>query len=326
MHRLKLTLAAAVLAVAAGPQAMAQDNVVRAAVQQTGTVMWELDTIKRNGLDTANGFTLEISGLASGDATRVALLAGEADVMVTDWPSVSELRALGEDVTFIPYSLTVGALMVAPDSPIDDVGDLEGKRLGVAGGEQDKSWLLIRALALKDYDLDLTREAEAVFGAPPLLSEELRAGRIDAVLTYWHFAARLNADGFKRVISLGDVLQRLGLEAPAPMLGYVFRESWANENPDLVQGFSAASAQAKQLLATSDEEWERLRELTRAENDAVLAALRDGYREGIPQSWGEDERAAAEQLFAIFSQVGGEQLVGPAPALQPGTFWAGVMF
>ena len=42
--------------------------------------------------------------------------------------------------------------------------------------------------------------------APPLLSEQLKLGRLDAVLTFWNFAARLDADGFVRVIDMADVM------------------------------------------------------------------------------------------------------------------------
>ena len=42
--------------------------VLRIAVLPVGTVNWELDTIRHHGLDTANGFTLEVQGVAGGAA------------------------------------------------------------------------------------------------------------------------------------------------------------------------------------------------------------------------------------------------------------------
>ena len=67
--------------------------------------------------------------------------------------------------------------------------------------------------------------------------------------------------------------------------------NWADEHPDLVQAFARASHAAKAIMDESDEEWERLRPLTRAEDDATLDALKRRYREGIVHSWGEQERA-----------------------------------
>ena len=56
---------------------------LRAAVLQSGTVNWELDTIKHYGLDTANGFDLQITGTAGNPASQIAFPAKQsvADLM-----------------------------------------------------------------------------------------------------------------------------------------------------------------------------------------------------------------------------------------------------
>ena len=66
------------------------------------------------------------------------------------------------------------------------------------------------------------------------------------------------------------------------MLGYVFDEGWANDHQSDVLAFVHASRKAKDILASSDTEWQRLRPLMKAADDATFAALRDGYRRGIP--------------------------------------------
>ena len=76
----------------------------------------------------------------------------------------------------------------------------------------------------------------------------------------------------------------------------------------------------------SDEEWERLRPLTRAEDDATLAAFKRRYREGIVRRWGDQERQAAAKLYRVLAELGGEELVGSSPALVDGTFWPGVRY
>ena len=299
---------------------------VRIGVLQFGTVNWELDVVKHHQLDAKEGFTLEIQGFASNDAADVALMGGAVDGIVEDWLWVSRQRSQGAALTFIPYSSSVGALMVAAGSGIEDLGDLEGKRIGVAGGPLDKGWILIQGLAQNDYGIDLASQAEPVYGAPPLLTEKLRSGELDAVLNYWHFAARLEADGYQRLIGVAEAQEALGVPADTPQLGYIFHEDWANRNGELVEAFAEASRQAKQIMLESEDEWQRLRPLTRAENDATLAALKERYREGVVQRWGEDERQAAADLYAVLAQLGGEQLVGKSPTLAEGTFWAGVTY
>lgn len=295
---------------------------VRIGVLKFGTVSWELDTIRHHGFDTQNGIDLDIAYFAGEDATNVAMLAGDTDIIVTDWLWVSRQRAAGGDVTLVPYSSAVGAIMVKEASPIREPTDLTGRTIGVAGGPIDKSWLLLQAFFQRDHAIDLARQNEIVFGAPPLLSEKAMQGELDAVLNFWHFCARLEAHGFRRLIGANDAALALGAKGPVAALGYVFHDAWANENPSVVEAFVRASAQAKKLLATSDAEWLRLAPLVKAEG-AELEKLRDRYREGIPTRPIADEEADAAMLYRVLAQVGGEKLVGSSPEMAPGTFWRG---
>ena len=179
----------------------ASEPVVRVGVLKFGTVNWELKSMKHHGLDKANGFSLEIVPFAGGDATRIALMGGEVDIIVSDWLWVSRQRSDGRDFTFSPYSSSVGAIMVPGGSDLKNLGELRGKKIGVAGGPLDKSWLLLQGMAKQDFDMDLAGENEIVFGAPPLLAEKARDGELDAVLNYWHFCARLESVGFARLVS-----------------------------------------------------------------------------------------------------------------------------
>jgi NitT/TauT family transport system substrate-binding protein len=294
---------------------------IRVGVLKFGTVNWELDTIKHNQFDTANGIEVEVVYFAGEDATNVAMLAGDLDVIVSDWLWVSRQRSQGEDLTLAPYSTAVGAIMVKEDAPIRGIPDLAGKKIGVAGGPLDKSWLLIQGLARRDHKIDLTKEGEIVFGAPPLLFEKALSGELDAVLNFWHFCARLEANGFRRLIGADDAAKALGASGPVSALGYVFHDKWANENPEAAMGFVKASAEAKKLLAHSDAEWQRLAPIVRAEG-RELEVLRDRYREGIPKRPLAEEENDAAKLYEVLADLGGEKLVGEARQMAPGTFWA----
>lgn len=294
---------------------------IKVGVLKFGTVSWELDTVKHHGIDRANGIDLDVQNFAGEDATNVAMLAGDLDVIVSDWLWVSRQRSEGEALTLAPYSTAVGAIMVKQDSQARNLTDLAGKKIGVAGGPLDKSWLLIQGLARQDHQLDLAKEADVVYGAPPLLSEKALSGELDAVLNFWHFCARLEANGFRRLIGADDAAQALGASGPVSALGYVFREDWAERNRDVALRFVKASGQAKSLLASSDTEWQRLAPLVRAEG-RELEVLRDRYREGIPRRPVSEEERDAAKLYEVLSALGGEKLVGKAREMAPGTYWA----
>ena len=160
-------LAASIVATLPNTVQAAAENIgaLRLGVLGFGTVNWELDVIKSNGLDEERSFELFVEGFAGGQATKVALQGGAVDGIVSDWLWVSRQRAEGDNYVFIPYSSTVGALMTPPDSEIDGLDDLAGKKIGVAGGALDKSWLLIQAVAKERHGMDLANEVEAIFGA-----------------------------------------------------------------------------------------------------------------------------------------------------------------
>jgi NitT/TauT family transport system substrate-binding protein len=324
--RLLAFLIWAIAALSFGQNATAA-NKIKIAVLKFGTVSWALDTIHSNGLDKAEDIDLDIVPLASTQATTVGLQAGSVDIIATDWLWVSRERASGGNFTFSPFTTALGAIMVPPNSPIKTLSDLKGKRLGVAGGPLDKSWLLLVAYALRTANLDLRTETKQEYGAPPLLAERAREGELDAVLNFWPYAARLEADGFTQLIGVEDVVRELGAKGEVAMVGYVFNESWAKQNSEAIQGFLRAAAKADELLATSNEEWDRLKPVM-AENDpnfteATFEALRRRYREGIPERSVAENETDAKILYQFLRELGGEKLVGPGTELSPGTFWHG---
>jgi NitT/TauT family transport system substrate-binding protein len=296
---------------------------VRLAVQKTGTFAWELDVIHAHGLDRQANLAIEARELASPEAGKVALRGGSADVILSDWLWVSRERGLGARLTFYPYSSALGAVMVPNASPIRTLADLRGRKLAVAGGPIDKNWLLLRA-SMKQQGIDLKAEATIAYGAPPLLVEKTISGEMDATINYWNFCAMLEAKGFRRVAGVEDLLPALGARGRTAMIGYVFDEAWAGANSDAVARFIAITREAKEILATSDAEWERIAPLTGAPDAATLRAYRDRYREGIPRRSIADEEADARVLFGVLATIGGGELVGPAQQLDPGTFYRAI--
>src|SRR5437016_3237266 len=250
----KFTLIA-VLALAT-TSASAADR-IRLAVQRTGTLSWELDVLKAHGLDRKADLQIDALELATPEAGKIAIKGGSADMFLSDWLYVSRERSLGDNLLFYPSSSTLGAVMVPGRSPIKEIADLKGKKLAVAGGPLDKSWLLLQGLARRS-GVDLRRQATIVYGAPPLLTQKALQGENDATLTYWNFCAELEAKGFQRVLNTGDVMRSLGAKGAVAIVGYTFDGAWAGRNRAAVDRFLDAVRQAKEIMAASEAEWTRL--------------------------------------------------------------------
>src|SRR5215470_6526433 len=310
---------AAIITLAAQTSAMAEDR-IRLAVQRTGTLAWELDVIRTHGLDRKLDLAIETIELASTEAGKIALKGGSANLMLSDWLWVARERSLGDGLVFYPSSSTLGAVMAPAQSPIRAVADLKGRKLAVAGGPLDKSWLLLQAFARRS-GVDLKREATIVYGAPPLLSQKALQGESDATLTFWNFCADLESKGQRRAIGMDHVMKGLGAQGPVAIVGYTFDGAWAARNRSTVDRFLAATRQAKEILATSEDEWQRLAPRIRVTDPGALAIYRQRYGEGILRRPLAEEEADAQALYQVLAEVGGTELVGTARELAPGTFY-----
>jgi NitT/TauT family transport system substrate-binding protein len=311
-------VAALMLGLATSATAQDDPPKLKIAVQTSGTVNWEIRTIVENGFDRANGFELEVMDVAGSPAGQIAFLGGEADVIVSDWIWVARQRAEGRDMAIIPYSKAVGGLMVPADSPARTLEDLRGEQVGIAGGPVDKSWIILRALA-HEQGFDLAAETTQVFGAPPIIFKAGLDGEVAGVINFWHFMAMQQAAGMRVLVSVADASQALGLDPDVPLLGYVVQGEMVRDHPELVAGFARASRDAKDLLATDDAQWDLLRTTMNADSDAEFAALRDGWRDGIPAPEPVDEAEVA-RLLEVMAALGGAELVGNVTKLPEGVF------
>ena len=284
--------------------ALAEDEVsplpvLTLSVLQFGTPHWELDYLKRHGLDKANGFELRVRLVADLPASRLALSSASVDGAVSDLLWAQQRYEAGSAYRYVPFSSQIGEVLVDAESDIRTLADLRGKRIGVAGGPDGLGWLLLQRAAAAQ-GVELSREATVQYAAPPLLGQALRRGQLDALLTFWHFSARMRGEGGVRsAFRLADLASTLDLNPDLPILGYLFPDAWAEAHPGLLRRFCGALRQTKQQLASDPAQWQAIRPLMRAESDAVFAALRKSFIEGIPQPLDEARIAALQQLLIL---------------------------
>ena len=280
-------------------------------VLQFGTAHWELDHLQRAGLDRAEGFALDVRLVANLPASRLAVSSGDVEGAVADLLWAQARYEAGDPYVYLPFSSQIGDILVPPGSSVREVGDLIGQRIGVAGGPDSKGWILLQKVAERE-GIDLDRQASVQYAAPPLLSQALKRGQVDVLITYWHFAARLRAEGEARTaFRMADLLAALDFDRDLPVLGYVFRADWARDNADLLARFDRA------LTAASSEAWQAIRPLMRAEDDATFEQLRSGFVEGTPQALTRERIRNLQRLLAL-TGTDQERVMPPELFFRPG--------
>ena len=296
-------------------------STIKIAVLKYGSVNWEYNVIKHHELDKKNNINLQKVEVTNKDASAVAFLSKSVDIFVTDWIWVSKQRNKGNLVSFFPYSSSAGGLMIKKNENINSLLDLKNKKIGVAGGSLDKSWLFLRAYVIKKYEKDPLTFFKTSFAAPPLINGLLRNNQLDAGYNYWNYTARLEALGYVELLTLNDILPYIGIKGELPLIGYVFRDNFFQQNKITLNGFISASNEAREILKTSNSEWQRISKMTGANSQLMLEKIRDSFRKGIPSDNHKLMEKNIRNAYDVLSQIGGEDLVGSSSSLSPGTYW-----
>ena len=302
-------------------RATPEDAAIRVGVLQFGTMNWEMDVIRRHQLAEKQGLKLETVPLASVQALLTALQGGAVDVIVGDWIWAARQRQLNRSYSFVPYSTMAASVIVAPDSGITNFEQLRHKRIGVAGGPVNKSWILYRAFARRQYGMDLMKDTEIKFAAPPILNALMLKGELDAVINFWHFSSELVGRGLTPILNMEELLIAFDIKGEVPLLGWLFHTDWALENRDRLNQFLATSQAARELMLRSDAEWEAIEPMQQIKSVSLRRQLRDDYRAGIPGEFSRQQVTASRQLFNLLREEGGEQVVGSIEQLPDDLFW-----
>jgi NitT/TauT family transport system substrate-binding protein len=214
--------------------------------------------------------------------------------------------------------------MVDPAAGINSVADLKGKTLAVSGSPVDKSYVILAAEYNKLTGGNLTEDASAKFGAPPLVNELITGGQAQAALNLWNWNSRAKLAGKTELVSVAAMLADLGVSETPPLLGWTFFDDFARAKKKELKAFLDASFETKEAMLTDDSVWDKIRDVMNVgDDDALFKQLRDDYRAGIVTKYASSAMKPAEQAFELMAQYGGADVVGNSTGLENGTFYKG---
>lgn len=144
-------------------------------------------------------------------------------------------------------------LIASGDSEIEDITDLEGKRMA----SPTLSGVINMAVRYWAQEEGLDPDSiDAVQVPPPNHPDQLNGGQVDAVQALEPFATQLLSQDHK---SLGNPFAAIRL--PLATNFWVANGEWADNNPDAVEGFNDALEDAKDFIEESDENEAQAREV-----------------------------------------------------------------
>ena len=304
--------------------------VMRARFEHNGSPRYMLYTIKRLGLDHEHGFHLDVElvsdELEGGMETVEARLQdGDADLIDIDYISTARERAEGAPIVAIhPYGRTVGGLVAPDDTDIEGLTDLPGHRIGVVR-RLDKNWILVRAACREYHGFDPDEETTPVeAGSKVGLTELLHDGEVDAVLQFWPIVPEITERGpYHEVFPVADLVQRLSeTDNRLPVSTFLTSEAFLAGNPATVEAFRGAYRDVVDRLLEDDELWDDIGEkLMTYDDQAIVRAVRDGWRDMVVKDWDDETIAGMERLFEYLLDVAGPEALGvdaiPGETFQP---------
>lgn len=207
------------------------------------------------GFFAAQGLQVELTKMESSNQALESLVAGRVDAtaivaleaalaLEANTPGqfrITEMSAAGKDTR-------VHRIMVTPDSDIQSLAQLKGKRVGTFPGSQ---MMVFLKLILGQY-FDADREVEIIQLKPPLQPQALESGQVDALFCLEPTGTLLEARGLGRAISVNPLYEYI--MQPFPTAVGLVSSRLVRDNPDVVDKITAALRAAHEYLRSHPEE------------------------------------------------------------------------
>jgi NitT/TauT family transport system substrate-binding protein len=289
--------AAAAPAVKAAPRAA-----VKVRYGGTGTneeIAWRI--AGQQGYFAKHGIDYESVPFAGPEAVPTALQGSAVDGSTAGLATMVQLRSQGVQVqvTF-GTDFLLHDMLVLKDAKFTSLADLKGAKVGLFGGPAGHGANLVKALCIAYFGLDLDRDAAVQYGAPPLLAGGLEKGDLDAVLLLDPFTSTLLTGG--KVRSIGDttrIYQEKTGDKTVPIAGtMVYRQAFAEQNPEAVGGTIAAFLEAGRYLQANPQAWTEAARDLGYKDEAVVKMMVDRRGQNFyPTEW--NDGVIAGQLRAL---------------------------
>lgn len=203
------------------------------------------------GITDEYGISVEIQPAENAAAMLAQLVSGDIPIgMVNGFFSVpavmqgADLRVIGELIRGVEGAQTVEVL---PDSGIENLADLEGKRVAVVGlnsGHQGRI-----AAAMLDEGLDPSKVEFVALGWAEMPAA-LEQGNADAVVVTGPFQLAVQSE--LDSVTIFDMAG--GAFAEFPETQYLVNGAWADANPNAVAAFQCSIVKRGEELVTEDQQ------------------------------------------------------------------------
>jgi NitT/TauT family transport system substrate-binding protein len=297
---------------ASAPEVKGDGGTLRLLTNPSGSQSFPGLTIKKYGLDRKYGFDLQLVPAATTQAAVVAIQSGGAEIGAWNWPDVARMATQGIKALGIgPLMKWANTVVVPANSTIGSIPDLKGKKFGIIH-RTGLDWIVMRALARKEYGLDIEAELTMQEAGIQLLRGLIEQGQLDATLMYNDYTPGMVASGrYRQLARIKDYVDQLGIPDAAYLL-FAARLDYAQRNPGNIKAFLAAYRDAIGILSSDDAAWVEPAKTLKIDDPAVVARLRDQTRPLLVPRFSPSAEADIRRTFDILVDTAGPGPLGMA--------------
>jgi NitT/TauT family transport system substrate-binding protein len=274
----------------------------------------ELTTvIQKFGLDREHGIDMQVTDYAAPGQQYTLLRAGTIDVAIGNFVDLHRQRRAGLGIkAFHGFQSYNNPVIVKTGSPITQFSELRGRKIG-GFGNTFLDWLVLRAAGKKAHGVDVETDASTVVAAPPLLTQLLMRGEIDAAIQFSSLAiAPLTAGEVKAISDLAILLRQAQFNVEAFYTQWFITEQWLDRNAAALAGVYAMFAAGYDRLAKDDAVWTELAQRIRITDPKLVAAYREKGRQINNPPYRASLLQPTQALLTEIVSIAGEQATGIA--------------
>jgi ABC-type nitrate/sulfonate/bicarbonate transport system substrate-binding protein len=267
--------------------------------------------LQRQGIAVKYGIEVSIVPLSQVGQQWVGLRTGDFDISAGGFLDLLRQRQQGLEVKAIRGFIKFGNPIVATaDKPYENLSDLAGARFGTVSTAV-LDWMVIRTAGVIAYDFDVEIDAIPTTSSPPLITELLMNGELDAAWQFSDFTlAPLHEGTLKEITNVAALMGEAGLDPNAYYLTYHLADQWAAEHPDAVVKLIAAMDEAVELMMTDDSIWPELAAYSGVEDPELLPAFIEMQREAFDTEFSADKLEPTQNLLDELIAVVGPEPIG----------------
>ena len=194
-------LISAAIILALGSLARADDTLRIGKADRAATPIIPVDVGVKKGFFAKHGLNLQVSNFGGGGKLHQAMAAGSIDIGVGAGPEMALIAKGSPELAIcegFPSVRFIG-IAVPEDSPIRDVAELKGKKIGVSSSGSLTSWLALQLARKKGWGPDGVERVAIGNGASSIVSA-FRTHAVDADVSATSVLFNMEADHVGRLL------------------------------------------------------------------------------------------------------------------------------